>query len=110
MGKSERAVGRTHSRTAHSQPMTLDVLKAAIRSKDEWAAWRFRVDFRFDQDALDEANSWLARQGLKPLPPWSSCTPYSGADYLGHCGGCDECMLLQEERWMYDKGRTPSPG
>lgn len=26
-----------------------------------------------------------------------SCNPYVGMDYAGHCGGCDNCMLMQAE-------------
>jgi len=26
-----------------------------------------------------------------------SCNPYVGMDYAGHCGGCDNCMLMQAD-------------
>lgn len=26
-----------------------------------------------------------------------ACQPYVGWDYVGHCGGCDSCMLMQAQ-------------
>lgn len=33
--------------------------------------------------------------GSGQLDTWDACRPYTSEDYNGHCGGCDECLLMQ---------------
>lgn len=48
-------------------------------------------------DGTPASPRWICQRcgGTAKLETWDQCKPYAGGDYNGHCGGCDECMLMQ---------------